>query len=112
MLIYIVLELKKSIIKNTTKSISINLYRKDETPLSCHITSLTLHGDNQNLEKTKKSLENMHNNIVNTKKLEILSILTIRSAAIVGNCKAIGIGVMGDGQTFEVLFKFIYYSIL
>jgi hypothetical protein len=92
-----------------SKNININLYKSDETPLSCHLTSLTLCGDKRNLEKKNKLLDNLQSNIDNSTKLQYLSVLTIRSASLVGNTKLIGVGVMGGGRSFEVIDIYIYY---
>jgi hypothetical protein len=40
--------------------------------------------------------------------LEIYTILTIRSASVVGNAKAIGVGLLGSVSIFIFIYIYIY----
>lgn len=78
--------------------------------MSCHITSVTLSGSPDNFARQCIVLEDMKNGVENCiKDLNIYSVLTIRSASVVGNAKAIGVGLLGS---VSIYYLFLIYNIL
>lgn len=78
----------------------ITLYRKDGQPLSAHIVLTPLTGGSESHSLRCRKLQDLescigNNNIKKLIEVELYGILTIRSASVVGNAKATGIGLLG-----------------
>ena len=85
-------ELKRAMDNGKSTCAYVNLYKSDGTALSCHVSFLSITGQNTFAEENSFS----HNKLkANARTGERYGVLTIRSAAVVGNARDFGIGFFG-----------------
>jgi len=77
--------LKTSVTESRTFAEYINFYRSDRVPLSCHITNQVILGNTCREQSSSKYEDEAS---------EIIMILSIRSASVVGNASFCGIGLL------------------
>ena len=65
----------------------INLYKKDGTVLSCHVSIQCINGNQRMVKKILASNSNVN--------LQKWAVITIRSASVVGNSKHSGLSILG-----------------
>lgn len=88
----VIFHLQTALLSRKSELRYMNLYRKDGTPVACHITLVSIIGDSTDGSSPTVIDDPLYN------KDERWAVLTIRSASVVGNSKFCGIGLLGTDR--------------